>query len=87
VDDKEIRLTFAGRPIPAPESSAKNYVYLKGGTSQFGNIRMLHTDILILDQDPSDPFAFSLLHYADQVPRSHVEVHNTRSAVVTMPDF
>ena len=87
VDDKEIRLTFAGRPVPAPESSAKNYVYLKGGTSQFGNIRMLNTDILILDQDPSDPFVFSLVRYADMVPRSRIEVHNTRSAVVTMPDF
>ncbi|HMI32278.1 MAG TPA: hypothetical protein VK527_11130 [Candidatus Limnocylindrales bacterium] len=87
VDDKEIRLAFAGRPIPAPESSAKNYVYLKGGTSQFGNFRMLNTDILILDQDPADPFVFSLVHYADMVPRSKIEVHDTKSARVTMPDF
>jgi hypothetical protein len=87
VDDKGIRLAFAGGPIPAPKSSAKNYVYLKGGTSQFGNIRMLDTDILILDQDPSDPFVFSLLHYADMVPRSRIEVHDTRSARVTMPDY
>ncbi len=87
VDDKGIRLAFAGSPIPAPESSAKNYVYLKGGTSQFGHIRMLDTDILILDQDPSDPFVFSLVHYATMVPRSRIEVHDTRSARVTMPDF
>jgi hypothetical protein len=82
-----IRLAFAGNPIPAPKSSAKNYVYLKGGTSQFGNIRMLDTDILILDQDPADPFVFSLLHYADLIPRSGIDVHDTRSARVTMPDF
>jgi len=82
-----IRLAFAGNPIPAPKSSAKNYVYLKGGTSQFGNIRMLDTDILILDQNPANPFVFSLLHYADMVPRSRIDVHDTRSALVTMPDF
>lgn len=82
-----IRLAFAGHPIPAPQSSAKNYVYLRGGTSQFGNIRMLDTDILILDQDPADPFVFSLLHYADLVPRSRIDVHGTQSARVTMPDF
>ena len=87
VEEKAIRLTFAGDPIPAPRSTAKNYVYLRGGTSQFGHIRMFDTDILILDQDPSDPFVFSLVHYADMVPRSRIEVHDTKSARVTMPDF
>jgi hypothetical protein len=48
---------------------------------------MLNTDILILDQDPADPFVFSLVHYADMVPRSKIEVHDTKSARVTMPDF
>ena len=87
VDDNVIRLAFSGSPIPAPESSAKNYVYLRGGTSQFGHIRMFDTNILILDKDPSDPFVFSLAHYADMMPRSNIEVHDTRSARVTMPDF
>ncbi|HLQ66925.1 MAG TPA: hypothetical protein VK123_06820 [Candidatus Limnocylindrales bacterium] len=87
VDDKAIHLTFAGSAIPAPESSAKNYVYLRGGTSQFGHFRMFDTDILILDQDPRDLFAFSLVHYASMVPRSKIEVHDTHSARVTMPDY
>jgi hypothetical protein len=87
VDDKVIRLGFEGRPIPAPEFPAKNYVYLKGGTSQFGTIRMLDTDILILDQDPADPFVFSLARYADMIPRSKIDVNDTRSVRVTMPDF
>jgi len=87
MDDNGIRLAFAGNPIPAPESSAKNYVYLKGGSSQFGHFRMLDTDILILDEHPADPFVFSLVHYADMIPRSKVDVHDTRSVQVTMPDF
>lgn len=87
VDDNVIRLAFSGSPIPAPKSSARNYVYLRGGTSQFGNIRMLDTNILIRDQDPSDSFVFSLARYADMIPRSNIEVHDTRSARVTMPDF
>ena len=87
VGDKWIRLAFAGRPIPAPESSARNYVYLKGGRSKFGHFCMEDTDILILDQDPSDPFVFSLVRYAEMVPRSRIEVHDTRSVRVTMPDF
>lgn len=87
VDSREIRLTFAGDPIPAPGSPAKSYVYLKGGTSQFGNIRMLDTDILVLDQDPSDPFVFSLARYNEMIPRSQIIVRDTKSARVVMPDL
>ena len=79
VDDKVVRLRFVGRPIPAPESSAKNYVYLKGGTSQFGHFCMRDTDILILDQDPSDPFVFSLLRYAEMIPKSDIDLHDQKS--------
>ena len=87
IEDKVIRLGFAGDAIPAPEAAGKNYVYIKGGTSQFGSFRMLQTDILILDQNPDDLFVFSLLHYADMIPKSRIELENTKSARLTMPDF
>jgi len=87
VDEKGIRLVFSGGPIPAPEAPADNYVYLKGGTSQFGRFRMVDTDILILDQEPADPFAFSLGHYAEMIPKSGIELHDTKSVRVTMPDY
>ena len=87
VDDDAIRIGFAGEAIPAPESSAKNYVYLRGGTSQFGHFRMVDTDVLILDQNPANAFAFSLKHYAELIPKSAVEIHDTHSARITMPDF
>jgi hypothetical protein len=87
VGDNVISITFAGDPIPAPVSSAKNYVYLRGGTSQFGHFRMADTDVLILDQNQANPFSFSLLHYAELIPKSTVEVPNTNSARITMPDY
>ena len=87
VGEKGIRLVFSGGPIPAPEASADNYVYLKGGTSQFGQFRMVDTDILILDQEPADPFVFSLGHYAEMIPKSRIELRDTKSALVTMPDY
>lgn len=87
VDDNAVSITFAGDAIEAPRSSARNYVYLRGGTSQFGRFRMVDTDVLIQDRNPSNPFEFSLLHYAEMIPRSTVEVPNTSSARVTMPDF
>jgi len=87
VEDDAIRISFAGDPIPAPESSARNYVYLRGGTARFGHFLMADTNILILDQDQSNPFAFSFLHFAEMIPRSKVELADTRSAQITMPDF
>ena len=87
VDDKVIRLSFAGEPIAAPTSTDKNYVYLRGGSSQFGHFRMYDTDVLIVDKDPSDPFVFSLLHYAEMIPKSETLVPDTKSVRLTMPDF
>jgi len=87
VGDNAISITFAGEAIRAPESSARNYVYLQGGTAQFGRFRMADTDVLILDQNQANPFVFSLLHYAEMIPRSDVSIHDTKSVRITMPDF
>jgi len=86
LDGNILQLEFSGPPIPAPKSNAKNYVFLRGGNSQFGHFRMLDTDVLILDRDPRTPFAFSLVGYTSLIPRSDIEVHNTKEVLVTMPD-
>ena len=87
VGENAIRITFAGDEIPPPESTAKNFVFLRGGASQFGHFRMADTNVLIVDQDPSNPFVFSLLHYADLIPRSTLSLPDLRSVRLTMPDF
>ena len=86
VGPEGIRLTFAGNPISAPQLDARNYVYLRGGRAQFGHFCSVDTDILILDQDPRTPFNFSLANYQALIPRSRIEIHDTRSARVIMPD-
>ena len=86
VEDGMIVLEFAGAPLAAPKSTARNYVYLQGGESRFGSFCMAATNILIQDQDPHDSFVFSLRHYADLVPRSTIEIGDLRSVRVTMPD-
>jgi hypothetical protein len=86
-DANGIRLTFSGRPIDAPKSTARNYVYLRGGNAQFGHFRTLDTDILIVDTNQSTPFQFSVTRYNDLIPRSTIEVHDTKSVRVAMPDY
>jgi hypothetical protein len=87
IEEGMIRLAFAGEPITAPKSEARNYVYLAGGESRFGSFSMAPTNVLLLDQDPRDAFVFSLRHYADLISRSMIEMHDVRSVRVTMPDF
>lgn len=87
VNDSTVSIKFAGDAITAPESSARNYVYLRGGASRFGRFRMADTDLLILDQNPANPFVFSLLHYAEMIPKSTFEIPDTKSARITMPDI
>jgi hypothetical protein len=86
VDESGIHLTFAGNPIAAPQSSARNYVYLRGGRAEFGSFCMDNTNILIIDKNPANPFGFSLANYAALVPRSDIVIHDTHSVRVTMPD-
>jgi hypothetical protein len=86
-DANGIRLNFTGRPIDAPKSTARNYVYLRHGSAQFGNFRTLDTDILIVDRNQSTPFSFSVTRYNDLIPKSDIEVHDTKSVKVAMPDY
>jgi len=86
VEHNAIRLEFAGEPIAAPHAPDKNYVYLKGGSAQFGNFRVLDTDVLIVDRNQGDPFVFSLQNYQALLLKSAIAVHGTESVRVTMPD-
>lgn len=87
VGHDDITISFAGAPVAAPHSDAKNYVYMSGGICQFGKFRMEDTDVLIVDQNQSDPFRFSVAHYADMLKKSRIDVRELRAITVSMPDY
>ena len=86
IGQSDITISFAGAPVAAPHSDAKNYVYLSGGICQFGKFRMEDTDVLIVDRDQSNPFRFSVAHYADMIKKSRIDVRELRSITMSMPD-
>lgn len=86
IGQSDITISFAGEPVAAPHSDAKNYVYLSGGIAQFGKFRMEDTDVLIVDRDQSNPFRFSVAHYADMIKKSRIDVRELRSITMSMPD-
>ena len=71
VEGNQVIQTF-GSPatlalVPIPDSSAKNYMFYRGGTLRFGKLIMLDAEMQINDLDPADSFRFNIDRYQDQL--------------------
>lgn len=89
VTPKRISLSFSGpvKPFqPMPDASAKNFIYLEGGSTRFGRLGMINSQIQVVDQNPANLFQFSLLNYQDYLPKSTVQLQPNGSVKVTMAD-
>ena len=86
-----IAQTFGGSdsaaPLHRPDSAAANYMYFRGGALRFGKLTMTDTDLEILDDDPSDPFDFSLDEYNAQLVAGYNKNTEVHGLIVHMPDF
>jgi hypothetical protein len=60
---------------------------LMGGRLRFGKLTMDGTDMVIVDEDPSDPFDFSLDRYQEQLVAGYNRNTAVRGLIVHMPDF
>ena len=61
-------------------------MYFQGATLRFGKLTMMNTDLLILDDDPSDPFDFFLDRYNDQLVAGYNRNTRDHGLIVYMPD-
>jgi len=91
IEPGRIVQTFGGSDstlsLRRPDSAATNYMYFRGGTLRFGKLTMTDTDLEILDDDPSDPFDFSLDDYNAQLVAGYNKNTEVRGLIVHMPDF
>jgi hypothetical protein len=70
-----------------PDPAVPNYMYFRHGTLRFGRLTMTDADLEIDDNDPSDPFAFSLDRYNDQMVAGYAKGTRDHGLVVHMPDL
>jgi hypothetical protein len=56
-----------------PDSSARNFVYFRGGELRFGKLTMHDTDLLIGDDDERDPLDLYLAQYNKQLVAGHAK--------------
>jgi hypothetical protein len=70
-----------------PDSSARNFVYFRGGHLRFGKLEMSDTDLQIVDADQSDPFDLYLAKYNRQLVAGHSRNLENYGLRVEMPDY
>ena len=91
VGNGRVSQTFGGAEpvvkLAPPSSDSANYMYFQGGTLRFGKLTMVNTDLLILDDDPSDPFDFFLDRYNDQLVAGYNRNTRDHGLIVYMPDW
>jgi hypothetical protein len=75
----------AAKGIEPPQRAA-NYMYYRGGTLRFGKLTMRDADLLLVDDDPRDPFDFSPEKYEEQLVAGYSKNTRAHGLVVSMPD-
>lgn len=74
-------------PLVLPDTTARNYMFYRGGVLRFGKLTMTDADLLIVDADPSDPFGFYLDRYNRQLVAGYERNTPDHGLIVHMPDY
>ena len=73
-------------PLTPPVAS-RNFMYYRGGTLRFGKLTMVDADLMLVDEDPTDPFDFSPAQYKDQLVAGYSKNTPDNGLVTHMPDL
>ena len=93
VEEGQLTQTFGSadsagmEPLRPLTMTVPNYMYFRHGTLRFGRLTMSDADLEIDDNDPADPFAFSLDHYNEQMVAGYAKGTLDHGLVVHMPDL
>ena len=89
VEDAAIVLLFGSgeRLRLSPPATSKHYIYWRGGELQFGKLLMTNTDLELVDEDPDDPFEFSVDHWNDQLVAGYSKTRPNGGLKAHMPDY
>jgi hypothetical protein len=86
--DALVQVFGSGAPQPlSPPASSKNYIYWRGGQLSFGKLTMTETDLELVDQDPGDPFDFSVDRWNDQLVAGYSKITPQRGLKAHMLDY
>jgi hypothetical protein len=89
IEGDELIQTFgSGAAAPlSPAAVSPNHIYWRGGYLRFGKLTMRETDLELIDQDPSDPFDFSVGRYNDMLVAGYSKNTPRLGLKTYMPDY
>ncbi len=62
-------------------------MFYHGGVLRFGKLTMHETDLMIVDEEPKDPFDFFLDQYNAQLVAGYSKNTPDHGLIVHMPDY
>jgi len=71
----------------SPPATSKNHIYWRGGQLTFGKLTMTDTDLELIDEDPKDPFDFSVDRWNAQLAAGYSKVTPERGLKAHMVDY
>jgi hypothetical protein len=71
----------------SPPATSKNHIYWRGGQLAFGKLTMTATDLELVDQDPQDPFDFSVDRWNEQLVAGYSKTTADQGLRAHMPDY
>jgi hypothetical protein len=74
-------------PRPASPGTSRHHIYWRGGQLSFGKLTMTETDLELVDEDPRDPFDFSVDRWNEQLVVGYSKTMADRGLRAHMPDF
>ena len=78
---------FGATPERPVTQMSGNYMAYHGNHLRFGKLTMDHTDLILIDMDPRDPFDFSLERYQQQLVAGYTHITKEFGLRVYMPDL
>lgn len=84
---QSLLITF-GQGAPKLEPRPwKNYMYMHGGSMQYGREQMFDSDLAMIDSTAGDPFEFYLNNYWCQVVAGSIKAQPDRAMRLYVPDW
>jgi hypothetical protein len=89
IEGDEVVQVFGAAPAGPlrPAALSKNHIYWRGGALHFGKLTMVNTDLELIDQDPADPFDFSVARYNEMLVAGYSRNTATLGLKTYMPDY
>ena len=86
--DQIVQVFGSGAAAPLrPAPISRNHIYWRGGSMTFGKLTMAGTDLELIDQDPADPFDFSIAEYNDMLVAGYSRNTPARGLKTYLPDY